>query len=116
MHADNVPAARRLRGEETATERVPWECLRGRRFLNLKFRRQHPVGAFVLDFYCEELKVAIEIDGGYHLDPRQRERDTERQDVLESRGIRFIRIPAELVATDRTRIIHYLMTTLSALK
>lgn len=115
FHQDNVPAARRLRREETATEQQLWECLRGRRCLNLKFRRQHPFGRFVVDFYCEEIRVAIEIDGSYHLDPEQKARDNERQGLLEEQGIRFIRIPADLVAGDRTSAMRHLTAILSAL-
>ena len=101
--------------QETPTEKALWQCLRGRRCLNLKFRRQHPVGAFVVDFYCEERKVAIEIDGGYHFGPEQHNRDAERQTLLEARGIRFIRVPVDLVEQDRTEVMRYLVASLSAL-
>jgi very-short-patch-repair endonuclease len=82
--------------------------------MNLKFRRQHPVGKFVLDFYCESLRVAIEVDGGIHRDPEQRVADLDRQAVLENLSIRFIRIPAQLVtATARPQLMQYLIETLS---
>jgi very-short-patch-repair endonuclease len=113
MHVDNVPAAKRLRQEKTPTEAILWERLRDRRCMNLKFRRQHPVGRFVLDFYCEALKVAIEVDGGIHELPAQRKADLERQVELEGLGIRFIRVPARLIEQKPSGLMHLLTETLS---
>ncbi len=70
----------------------------------------------MLDFYCEERRVAIEIDGGYHRDPEQRERDVERQTLLEDAGIRFIRIPAEVIEDDAVAAMRLLIAALSALR
>jgi len=84
--------------------------------MNLKFRRQHPIGRFVVDFYCEETMVAVEIDGGYHLDPGQRRLDLERQLELEQRGIRFVRIPAELITKDTAALMSYLTEIFSLQK
>jgi very-short-patch-repair endonuclease len=97
-------------------EAILWERLRGRRCLNLKFRRQHPIGRFVVDFYCEEIMVAIEIDGGYHQEPQQRKLDLERQLELEERGIRFVRIPANLVSNDTHALMSYLIEVFSLQK
>jgi len=63
-----------------------------------KFRRQHPVGRFILDFYCDEERLAVEVDGPVH--ETQRQADGERQQILESMGIRFLRLPAALVEGD----------------
>lgn len=98
--ARNVPAARRLRREQTASERALWEELRDRRFLGLKFRRQHPVGAFVLDFFCPVHNVAIEIDGPVHDPPAHRLRDRDRQEIFEETGIRSLRLRTEDVVAD----------------
>ncbi|MCC7363439.1 MAG: DUF559 domain-containing protein [Dehalococcoidia bacterium] len=84
----------------TKSERVFWAAVRGRQFLGLKWRRQHPVGAYVVDFYCEELRLAVELDGGVHRVPSQRDGDIARQAGIEEAGIRFIRISAEAVETD----------------
>lgn len=116
IHADNVPAARRLRSESTPTETILWALLRDRRCLNIKFRRQHPVGAFVVDFYSEELKVAIEIDGGIHGSDEQHARDEIRQQVLEDLAIRFIRVPAHLLHNDRIAAMHFLTEVLTTMK
>jgi very-short-patch-repair endonuclease len=90
-YVHNIPAARRLRTEMTAAEVVLWDALRDRRLGQLKFRRQHAVGRFVVDFYCHELRLAVELDGGIHLAAEQRGRDQERQSELEETGLRFLR-------------------------
>jgi len=82
--------ARNLRKESTKEEKLVWDELRNRRFLNLKFRRQHVIEGFVIDFYCHELRLAIEIDGGVH--DKQEEYDQIRQSLIEDEGIHFIRI------------------------
>jgi very-short-patch-repair endonuclease len=58
--------AAELRKNMTDAEKVLWQQLRNRKLGDLKFRRQHPVGIFILDFYCHEKKLAIEVDGGIH--------------------------------------------------
>ncbi len=79
-----------MRDNMTLSEELLWERLRNRKLNGLKFRRQHAVGRFVLDFYCAELKLCIEVDGGIHkLSP---ERDTERSQVLAQHGIQVLRI------------------------
>jgi very-short-patch-repair endonuclease len=91
-------AAREFRRAATPTEQLLWEALRNNRLGGHKFRRQHPVGRFVLDFYCHEERLAIEVNGGIH--QRQQVADRERQETLESMGIRFIRLPAERAQED----------------
>jgi len=68
-----------------------WLMLCDRRLLDLKFRRQHPVEPYVLDFYCQELRLAIELDGGQHNEPKARKRDEIRTQFLEDQGIRVLR-------------------------
>jgi adenine-specific DNA-methyltransferase len=96
-------AAKALRKSATRSERLLWEVLRDRRLQGKKFRRQHPVGRFVLDFYCAEERLAVEVDGSIHADLK--EVDAERQSVLEALHIRFLRIPAELVEADLTAAV-----------
>ena len=88
-------AARRMRKEPTDSEGLHWSALRDRRLAGRKFRRQHPAGRFVLDFYCHEERLAVEIDGPIH--QGKSAADRERQFILESMGIRFLRLPSELV-------------------
>ena len=83
--------ARQLRKKETWAEKLIWRWLRDRRFSNYKFRRQHPVGDYYLDFFCEEAELAIELDGSHHGHPDQQAHDTEREKFLKSRGIKTLR-------------------------
>jgi very-short-patch-repair endonuclease len=79
----------------TEAEQVLWTALRGRRMGGLRFRRQHPVGRFVLDFYCAAAKLCVEVDGGIH--DEQTERDEERSAVLAAGGYRVLRVRNEEV-------------------
>ncbi len=90
--------ARRLRREATREERVVWEVLRDRRFMGLKFRRQHVIEGFVVDFYCHEMRLAVEIDGKIH--EKQKEYDERRQGIIEDTGIRFVRVKNEEIWED----------------
>jgi adenine-specific DNA-methyltransferase len=83
--------ARQLRREQTDAERLLWSLLRDRRFMGCKFRRQHPIEPYVVDFYCHAARLAIELDGGEHNEPAARARDEERTRFLEARGIRVLR-------------------------
>ncbi len=81
--------ARELRRELTPIEVILWQRLRYRRLAGLKFRRQHPIGPFITDFYCAERKLVIEIDGDTHA--KQRRYDASRTAWLEEHGIKVIR-------------------------
>ncbi len=96
-HRHNVPAARGLRRRSTPSETLLWQQLRGRRFHGFKFRRQHPIGPFVVDFYCEDLLLAIEIDGGVHRMEAVRENDESREEVLRNLGVHFVRVGSDEV-------------------
>src|SRR5215468_7479525 len=84
--------ARQLRREPTPTEAILWEKLR-RKQLGVKFRRQMPIGPFVVDFLCAEARLIIEVDGPIH--DKQVQADRERQALLESLGLRFLRFSTE---------------------
>src|SRR3989339_1741071 len=85
---------RSLRTNMTKSERVLWSKLR-RGQMGYKFRRQYSVGNYILDFYCDKLKLAIEVDGLTHYDEKIYENDCERQKYLESLGIKVIRYNSE---------------------
>lgn len=87
--------ARQLRQDQTAAEEKAWELLRNGQIHGLKFRRQHVIEGFVVDFYCHEHRLAIELDGGIHDSKLHREYDQLRQVELEAKGIAFIRIRNE---------------------
>jgi very-short-patch-repair endonuclease len=75
----------------TPQETKLWQHLRGKQLYGIKFRRQHPVERFILDFYCPQYKLVIEIDGGSHADPEQQQYDQARTEWLEQRRLRVIR-------------------------
>jgi very-short-patch-repair endonuclease len=83
--------ARQLRKNQTEMESRLWQYLRDRRLGGYKFRRQHPVSGYILDFYCPEKKVAVELDGGQHDLAEQMEYDQIRTDILEKMGIKVLR-------------------------
>lgn len=88
--------ARKLRENLTEQEKVVWEYLRNRP-LGFKFRRQHPVHTYILDFYCHEKRLSIEVDGGYHTEEDQEEKDLERTRYLNQIGIKEIRFSNDQV-------------------
>jgi very-short-patch-repair endonuclease len=91
MQTENKSLARRLRHEGTETEKALWRHLRNRKLAGLKFRRQQSFGPYVLDFYCAEKKLSVEIDGGQHDEPDQRKHDEQREAFLKRNGIRTVR-------------------------
>jgi very-short-patch-repair endonuclease len=95
---------RALRNSATPAEQRLWRLLRGRAINGLKFRRQHPLHGFVLDFYCAEANLCVELDGGVHDD--QQARDQERTNVLQAHGIRVIRFPNEQVFNDLPGVLN----------
>ncbi|MDE2938004.1 MAG: endonuclease domain-containing protein [Chloroflexota bacterium] len=90
MQSDsNVAKARRLRKSPTDAERKLWNALRNRQVLAHRFRRQAPIGPYIVDFVCFEKRLIIEVDGGHHLE--QQSTDAKRTKWLESQGFRVIR-------------------------
>ncbi len=85
---------RSLRNNTTYCEKIVWLHLRKRQ-LGYRFLRQYSVDHFVIDFYCPELKLAVELDGDVHEIPEQKKYDKARQKYLEEFGIKFIRIKNE---------------------
>ena len=89
-----IERARALRRKLTLPEGLLWAALRGRRLGDARFRRQHPEGPYILDFYCEAAKLAVEVDGQSHDHPEQRAHDSRRTAWLGQRGIVVFRIAA----------------------
>ena len=83
--------ARALRKEATPAEQVLWEVLRDRQFNSLKFRRQHVIDRYIVDFYCAEHKLAIELDGPIHDTKDQQEKDKHRAQAIQREKIRILR-------------------------
>ena len=85
---------RQLRNNMTYSEKIVWMFLRKNQ-MKVRFLRQYSVDNYVIDFYCPQLKLAVEIDGDIHDLPEQKEYDIERQKHIEQFGIKFIRIKNE---------------------
>ncbi len=83
--------ARTLRQTATHAEILMWRCLRNRRMNGRKFRRQHPIEPFIVDFYCEELSLAVELDGGQHNSLEGHRHDAARDDFLRELGVKVLR-------------------------
>jgi very-short-patch-repair endonuclease len=83
--------SRTLRRNATNAEALLWSCLRSGQLAGFKFRRQHPIGHFILDFYCHKGKLSIELDGSQHATLEQADYDESRTLQLNSRGIRVLR-------------------------
>ena len=88
---DRVYLARLLRKNATKQERVLWNLLRNSNLKNYKFKRQQPLGKYIVDFICKEKMLIIEVDGGQHNKPEDILYDTERSKYLESRGFKVLR-------------------------
>ena len=83
--------ARNLRKNSTIQERRLWNLLKNRQFHNLKFKRQQPIGDYIVDFICKEAKIIIEVDGGQHNEPKNIEYDKTRTEYLNNLGYKVVR-------------------------
>ena len=99
MFGDAVPPifenARKLRFNTTPAESILWDRLKNGQLNGIKFRRQHPFGRYILDFYCHQAKLCIELDGSIHQDPDQKNHDQERERDLQQEGLKIIRFQNE---------------------
>lgn len=97
-----VDRARRLRSEPTRTEAKLWQHLRK---LQVRFRRQAPIGAYVVDFACHSAKLVIEVDGGVHNRTDVAMRDLTRDEWLTSQGYRVLRFPTQRVEREIDTVV-----------
>jgi len=103
--------ARQFRRNSTFPERSLWELLRDRRLAGVKFRRQHAVGPYIVDFYCQSHRLVVELDGRSHHD--RGVPDERRQHYLESvAGLRVVRIDNDDVLRDPESVILWLLIAL----
>ena len=105
-----VERMRELRKKQTSAEELFWQLVRNRHFLGLKFRRQHQVGNYILDFYCHEIHTAVELDGPIH--ETRRKKDAKRDAYLESKGIQVIRIKNEDFLNNPAVTLEYIASQL----
>ncbi len=115
FHIDATPIvfgyANALKKKMTDAEEVLWRELRGRRLNNLKFRRQHPVGKFILDFYCHEFRLAIEVDGDIHNLDDIKEKDNDRTYILKEWEIKVIRFTNAEVLTNLNFVLNTIVSS-----
>jgi very-short-patch-repair endonuclease len=105
--------ARQFRKQPTPSEAILWKALKNRQLEERKFRRQQPIGAFIVDFFCAQERLIVEIDGGIH--ESQKESDRQRQSLLESLGLRFVRLDATKVETDLASCLETIRATFTPL-
>jgi very-short-patch-repair endonuclease len=98
--------ARAMRKNPTETERILWEQLRNRKLDGAKFRRQQPFKGFILDFYSEQYKLCIEVDGEIHREKEQSQYDSSRDEYLKEYGIRTLRFTNEQVKDNLNLVLH----------
>ena len=93
LHNRSGQKARRkdLRNHATPAERVLWKYLKGSALKGRKFRRQHGIGSYIVDFYCPAERLVVELDGAVHSDPLRAAYDAERQQAIEALGFRVVR-------------------------
>jgi cyclase len=104
--------AKELRGQMTAAETALWMHLKNK-ISGLKFRRQHPIGVYVADFYCHKAKLIIEIDGSIHSLPEIRQKDDIRQKELEGWGYEVIRFSNDQVLTQLETVLETIEKTIA---
>jgi len=107
--------AKGLRISSTQAEKVLWQEIRNKK-LGVKFRRQHVIENFIVDFYCHECKLAIEVDGGYHLEQNQREYDENRSFNLSEYGITVLRFTNDEVLIDTNKVKLKILEKINELK
>ncbi len=96
---------RKFRKEPTTAEKFLWNCLRNRQLNGLKFRRQHPLGRFIADFYCAEAGLAIELESKVHSKAELREYDKIRKEELEARGLKVLRFENQEVLKRAEKVL-----------
>jgi len=106
--------SKQLRRSMTPAEKELWKLLRDRSLGGYKFRRQHPVREFVVDFFCFEKELAIELDGDIHLEEEVHHRDTNRTVELERMGIKVIRFTNDEVLNNLDEVKTKILNTLTS--
>ena len=94
-----------MRKNLTPAENILWQRLRKKQFGGLRFRRQHPIGRFIVDFYCAEARLVVEVDGGVHDEPGHAEYDEDRQRFLQALGLRVLRFSNAQVINETDAVL-----------
>ena len=102
-----------MRKNPTQAEKLLWQKLRAKQVAGLRFRRQHPIGSFIVDFYCAESRLVIEVDGLIHDRPGYDEHDIQRQEFLEGLGLRVIRFTNAEVLNSTDSVLSKIIESVS---
>lgn len=113
--AETFRAAHILRKNMTLAELILWRKLKDREIFSTKFRKQHPIGIFIVDFYCHEYKLVIEVDGEIHRDENQSEYDLGRTAELEKYDIRVIRFTNDHIIFNIDSVINKILEMITEL-
>jgi len=97
--------AAELRKNMTASEKILWSALRRKQIKGKRFRRQHPIDIFVVDFYCHDSRLVIEVDGGIHQEKEQKEYDMGRSIELEKLGLKIIRFTNDQIKNNIAEVL-----------
>lgn len=109
-----VDRARELRKQQTPAEATLWELLRNRECYDLKFRRQHQIGDYIVDFFCAEHGLVVELDGSVHDTPERQKSDTKRDAYLRSLGHTILRFPNSRVFEDTCNLLSEIVSTIAS--
>ncbi len=109
----NLNRKRKLRSEMTSAENKLWLRLRGKQLNGLKFRRQHGIGSYIVDFYCPEKRLVIEVDGDVHAYEEQIIKDKEREDYLKALGLQIVRYTNWDILTNMEGVVEDLFRRVS---
>ncbi|MBN3582554.1 DUF559 domain-containing protein [Algoriphagus aestuarii] len=108
--------AKELRSRLTPAESVLWERIRAKRLNGLHFRRQHPISKYILDFYCHQFQIGIELDGEIHDQSDQKLRDMERQKDLNALGIYILRFKNQFVIQETEEVLRLILFEIEKIK
>ena len=100
-----IKLSRELRKNMTKAEKIFWDAVRNRKLFGLKFRRQQIIGGLVVDFYCDSLRLCVEIDGDVHTQDEQKEYDEEKNKILKSHDLNLLRVTNNEVLNDFKEVI-----------
>mgnify|MGYP001270439515 CR=1 FL=1 len=101
---EKVELSRKLRKDMTVAEKAFWKMVRNRKLFNLKFRRQQIIDGFIVDFYCDELGLCIEIDGEVHNDTEQKQYDRYRDEAIALNKLKILRFTNNEVLYDKDMV------------
>jgi very-short-patch-repair endonuclease len=105
-----IPLAKNLRKRTTDTEQLLWRHLKAKHFGGLKFRRQQPIGTYIVDFVCFEKKIIVELDGGQHALSAEMQNDSRRDQWFEEQGYRVLRFWDNEVVANTQGVLEVILT------